>query len=314
MATPYFTNLSAVNTAMAQLTEERIALQDAINANPELKNAYEILFNEYTDIFGMLHRVKDEGLTFAQIEPDYPYWQEQRDLINSLKATITRLKPAAAPMITVPVLSEDAIPTGPVLGADGKVYSSITDLNASGQIAWSTGENGTTAEYEAAKAADEQRKQIEAAENAAQVIADSAIIVPEIFPRDRSGIVDPGFSLFPEKDEQPIMDFTFSNIPVTFSQLYVSTFGRAPDVEGFNYWKGVIGGDLDLKEYDDFVYAGRLNGEKVNEQNVANIRSMIRQVTPLISAPIETPVTGQAAGGNTGLLIAAALAALTLLG
>lgn len=295
MATPYFTNLSAVNTAMAQLTEERIALQDAINANPELKNAYEILFNEYTDIFGMLHRVKDEGLTFAQIEPDYPYWQEQRDLINSLKATITRLKPAAAPVITVPVLSEDAIPTGPVLGADGKVYSSITDLNASGQIAWSTGENGTTAEYEAAKAADEQRKQIETAETAAQVITNAAA---------QTG----------QQAEPSIMDFTFSNIPVTFSQVYVATFGRAPDVEGFNYWKGIIGGDLDLKEYDDFVYAGRLNGEKVNEQNVANIRSMIRQVTPLISAPIETPVTGQAAGGNTGLLIAAALAALTLLG
>jgi len=102
-----------------------------------------------------------------------------------------------------------------------------------------------------------------------------------------------------------IMDFTFSNIPVTFSQVYIATFGRLPDVEGFNYWKGIVGGDLSLKEYDDFVYAGRMNGENVNEENVQIIRQRLAET------PTETAIT---TGGNTGLLIAAALAALTLLG
>lgn len=149
----------------------------------------------------------------------------------------------------------------------------------------------------------------------AKVIADLAIIeVPEYYPRDTSGIVDPDFSLFPEKDEQPIMDFTFSNIPVTFGQVYLATFGRSPDIEGFNYWKGIIGGDLDLKEYDDFVYSGRINGEKVNEQNVANIRAILKDTGFAGSTPMEQAITEQAAGGNTGLLLAAGLAALALLG
>jgi len=295
MATPYFTNLSAVNTAIAQLTEERIALQDAINANPELKNAYEILFNEYTDIFALLQTQKETGQTFAQLAESYPYWAEQKDLINQLKATIARLKPAAAPVITVPVLADDAIPTGPVLGADGKTYMSLTDLNASGQIAWSYGENGTTAEYEAAKLAEEQRKQIKIAEDLEAKNAEAAKVIAEAAAKTNQ---QTGLS---------IMDFTFSNIPVTFGSVYVATFGRQPDIIGFNYWKGIVGGDLSLKEYDDFVYAGRLNGEKVNEQNVARIRQLISQTAaPIAAQPAE--------GGNAGLLIAAALAALTLLG
>lgn len=124
-----------------------------------------------------------------------------------------------------------------------------------------------------------------------------------------------------------IFDYQFSNIPVTLGQIYVMTFGRIPDTTGLKYWKGVVGGDLDLKEYEDFVYAGRLNGETVNEENVQIIRDLI--TGPILTdardfprgpdtgpgSPLREPVFGQAAGGgNTGLLIAAALAALTLLG
>lgn len=155
-----------------------------------------------------------------------------------------------------------------------------------------------------------ERKQREAAEDIARLAElEKAGLTPTPMP-----------SLFPETPAETYMDFTFSNIPVTFGQVYVATFGRNPDVTGFNYWKGIVGGDLDLKEYDDFVYAGRLNGEKVNEQNVSNIRNLIIATTPVMEPPISTmpPIatdaTGQAAGGNAGLLIAAALAALTLLG
>jgi hypothetical protein len=153
-----------------------------------------------------------------------------------------------------------------------------------------------------------ERKQIEAAEDIARLAELEKAGAPTPMP------------LFPETPAETFMDFTFSNIPVTFGQVYVATFGRNPDVTGFNYWKGIVGGDLDLKEYDDFVYAGRLNGEKVNEQNVSNIRNLIIATTPVVEPPISTmpPIatdaTGQAAGGNAGLLIAAALAALTLLG
>ena len=153
-----------------------------------------------------------------------------------------------------------------------------------------------------------ERKQREAAEDIARLAELEKAGAPTPMP------------LFPETPAETFMDFTFSNIPVTFGQVYVATFGRNPDVTGFNYWKGIVGGDLDLKEYDDFVYAGRLNGEKVNEQNVSNIRNLIIATTPVVEPPISTmpPIatdaTGQAAGGNAGLLIAAALAALTLLG
>lgn len=133
---------------------------------------------------------------------------------------------------------------------------------------------------------------------------------------EKTGLTPPPMpSLFPETPTETYMDFTFSNIPLTFGSVYVATFGRQPDISGFNYWKGIIGGDLDLKEYDDFVYSGRLNGEKVNEQNVARIRQLISQTAAPIATPISAPTAAQPAqGGNAGLLIAAALAALTLLG
>ena len=154
-----------------------------------------------------------------------------------------------------------------------------------------------------------ERKQKEAAENIARLAE-----------LEKTGLTPAPMPLFPETPAETYMDFTFSNIPVTFGSVYVATFGRQPDMSGFNYWKGIIGGDLSLKEYDDFVYAGRMNGEKVNEQNVSNIRNLIIATTPVVNnrpivePPIRTEVTGQAAGGNAGLLIAAALAALTLLG
>jgi len=151
-----------------------------------------------------------------------------------------------------------------------------------------------------------ERKQREAAENIARLAE-----------LEKTGLTPAPMPLFPETPAETYMDFTFSNIPVTFGSVYVATFGRQPDMSGFNYWKGIIGGDLSLKEYDDFVYAGRMNGEKVNEQNVSNIRNLIVSTMvnrPIVEPPIRTEVTGQAAGGNAGLLIAAALAALTLLG
>jgi hypothetical protein len=164
-----------------------------------------------------------------------------------------------------------------------------------------------------------ERKQREAAEDIARMAelekaGFTPPPMPSLFPETPAGAPAP-MPLFPETPAETYMDFTFSNIPVTFGSVYVATFGRQPDMSGFNYWKGIVGGDLDLKEYDDFVYAGRLNGEKVNEQNVARIRQLISQTAAPISTPISAPIAAQPVeGGNAGLLIAAALAALTLLG
>jgi len=76
----------------------------------------------------------------------------------------------------------------------------------------------------------------------------------------------------------------------------------------------------DLINTYGFTYeeASALNYVDIGD-DIFNIKSKDRVVPfvgnePIVGSPIRTEVTGQAAGGNAGLAIAAALSALTFLG